>query len=61
MLCVLENDEIVNEGVSNGDYQFVSSTPETLLLSKRWRTVLTGDVFSSRLQCFIVDEAHTVV
>ncbi len=59
--CVLENDEIVNEGISNGDYQFVYFTPETLLLSKRWRAVLAGDVFSSRLQYFIVDEAHTVV
>ncbi len=51
----------MNEGISNGDYQFVYFTPETLLLSKRWRAVLAGDVFSSRLQYFIVDEAHTVV
>ncbi len=59
--CVLENDEIVNEGISNGNCQLVYFTPETLLLSKRRKAVLAGDVFSSRLQYFIVDEAHTVV
>lgn len=29
---VLENDEIVKEGIPNGSYQFVYFTPETLLL-----------------------------
>ncbi len=49
----------MSEGISNGDYQFVYFTPETLLLSKRWRAVLAGGAFSSRLQYVIVDEAHS--
>ena len=36
-------------------------TPEILISSKKWRGLLLGDLYSSRLQFFVIDEAHTVV
>ena len=51
-------DDLVKEGVCNGEYQFVYFTPEIL---KKWRGLLLGDLYSSRLQCFVIAEAHTVV
>ena len=43
-----------------GDYQLVFFTPEMLLNKKKWRKMLLGDVYASRLRAFAVDEAHTV-
>ena len=51
----------MKEGVCNGEYQFVYFTPEILISSKKWRGLLLGDLYSSRLQFFVIDEAHTVV
>ena len=50
----------VKEAVLMGEYQLVLFTPEMFLEQKRWRKMLLGDVYSSRLQAFVVDEAHTV-
>ena len=47
----------VKEAVLMGEYQF---TPEMLVEQKQWRKMLLGDVYSSRLRAFVVDEAHTV-
>ncbi len=46
--------------VVKGEYQLVLFAPEMLLDKKRWRTMLLGDVYSSRLRAFAVDVAHTV-
>ncbi len=50
----------MSDGVKNGDYQLVLFIPEMLLEKKRWRRMLQGDVYSSRLRALVVDEAHTV-
>ena len=50
----------VKEAVLMGEYQLVLFTPEMLVEQKRWRKMLLGDVYSSRLRAFVVDEAHTV-
>ena len=55
-----QEDECVKEHVMKGDYQLVMFTPEMLLNKKLWRRMLLGKVYSSRLQAFVVDEAHTV-
>ena len=42
-----------------GQFQIVFSSPEMLFLHKRWRDMLTSNVYFSQLQAFVVDEAHT--
>ena len=46
--------------VSQGNFQLVFFTPEMLIGSKRWRNMLTGNVYSERLKAFVIDEAHCV-
>ena len=41
-------------------YRLVLFTPEILVEQKQWRKVLLGDVHSSRLRAFGVDEANAV-
>ena len=43
--------------VSQGNFQLVFFTPEMLIGSKRWRNMLTGDLYS---EAFVIDEAHCV-
>ena len=42
-----------------GKFQIVFSSPEMLFMSQRWRTMLTSETYSSRIQALIIDEAHT--
>ena len=53
-------DKSVLDEVSHGNFQLVFFTPEILIGSKRWRNVLTGDLYSERLKAFVIDEAHCV-
>ena len=55
-----QDDESVIEGVMAGDYRLVFFTPEMLIGKTKWRKVLLGDAYSSRLRSFVVDEAHTI-
>ena len=48
------------EGVKKGDYRLVFFTPEMLLERRRWRNMLKGEVYTTRLRTIAVDEAHTV-
>ena len=56
--CDAEFDE---EAVVKGNYQVVYFTPEMLLGSRKWRTMLLGEVYTRHLQALIIDEAHTVI
>ena len=53
-------DKSVLDEVSQGNFQLVFFTPEMLIGSKRWRSMLTGDLYSERLKAFFIDEAHCV-
>ena len=46
--------------VKDGQYQLVLFSPEALLTVRRWRELLQGTNYSSRIVAFIVDEAHCV-
>ena len=46
--------------VKRGQYQLVLFSPEALLTIRRWREMLQGESYSSRIVAFIVDEAHCV-
>ena len=50
-----QNDDLVKEGVCNG---LCTSLQKYLFQVK---SLLLGDLYSSRLQFFVIDEAHTVV
>ena len=43
------------KGVKKGDYRLVFFTPEMLLERRRWRNMLKGEVYTTRLQ-IAVDE-----
>ena len=51
-------DKSVLDEVSQGNFQLVFFTLEMLIGSKRWRNMLTGDLYSERLKAFVIDEAH---
>eukprot|EP00731_Ephydatia_muelleri_P006402 Em0003g650a len=53
-------DKSVLDEVSQRNFQLVFFTPEMLIGSKRWRNMLTGDLYSERLKAFVIDEAHCV-
>ena len=46
--------------VKDGQYQLVLFSPEALLSVRRWRDLLQGESYSSRIVAFVVDEAHCV-
>ncbi len=54
-----ENIE-VKKGVREGNYDVVFFTPELLIGSKRWRSVLTSEMYTQRLKGLVIDEAHCV-
>lgn len=43
-----------------GKYQFVFSSPESILSVTKWRDLLTSPPYKN-LELFVVDEAHTVL
>ena len=50
----------VKEGNIKGEYEVVYFIPEMILVGKRRREILLGEVYSHPLKTFIIDEAHTV-
>ena len=59
--CCVTGGQLENaEAVVAGEYQLVLFTPEMMIEHKRWRKMLLGEVYTSRLRAFVVDEAHTV-
>lgn len=45
--------EAIKRGVHAGKFKLVFITPELLILGKRWREMLTGDVYAKRLKAFV--------
>lgn len=60
--CVSSNSSgAMMDDVKKGKYQLVYFTPEALLEHSRWRNLLRGENYSSRLRVVVIDEAHTVI
>ena len=53
-----QRDPVVKEGVIKGEYQIVYFTPELLLVNNKWRKMFVGDIYTSRMRTFVIDEAH---
>ena len=46
--------------VESGWYSVIYATPETLLKNKRWRRMLSSDLFQQKVCAIAVDEAHVI-
>ena len=46
--------------ILEGNYQFLFSSPESILSVTKWRGMLTSPAYRN-VQLFVVDEAHTVL
>ena len=55
-----QTDERVLLPVLNGEIQLVYISPESVLLNRRYRNMLSSQVYQEKLKAFIVDEAHCV-
>ena len=60
-LVFLGDDNGFDEDIARGSFTFVYGSPETLVGKPMWRSVLSSDVYVSRVVAVVVDEAHTVV
>ena len=54
-------DEDTLKGIENGDFSLVYSSPESMLSSEKWRSILSSEDFRNHCELVIVDEAHCVV
>ena len=55
-----ESKEDTKRGVEEGNFQIVFFTLETLINNRRWRNLLSKDLYADRLKGFVIDEAHCV-
>ena len=56
----ISDDEEMKKGVRAGRYDIVLFTPELLINSKRWRSVLTSETYIQHMKGLVIDEAHCV-
>jgi len=54
-----EDDDAIGK-VLNGDIQLVYISPESLLLNRRYRGMLTTAPYQEKLKALVVDEAYCV-
>jgi len=55
-----QDSESIKDGVERGEFQIVYGSPETFLANKRWRAMLSGNVYRKNLRLVCVDEAHCI-
>ena len=55
-----QTEENATTAVLNGDIQLVYISPESLLLNRKYRRMLTTTLYQENLRAFVVDEAHCV-
>ena len=53
--------EDVLEYIANGEYSLVYTSPEAMLESNRWRSILSSDHYRENCEVVVVDEAHCIV
>ena len=57
-------DDLKDEGtkkmVEQGECQIVYGSPEAFLSSKRWRAMLSSEIYKERLRLVAIDEAHCI-
>ena len=49
------------EEIRNGDYSLVYTSPESMLASDHWRSVLSSEEFRTNCEVIVIDEAYCIV
>ena len=61
MICEeTKHDEEMIGKVLKGLYPLFFFTPESLLTVKKWRRMLSNEVYSEKLKALVFDEAHCI-
>ena len=55
-----QKDEGAKKMVEQGECQIVYGSPEAFLSSKRWRAMLSSEIYKERLRLVAIDEAHCI-
>ena len=55
-----QKDEGARKMVEQGECQIVYGSPEAFLSSKRWRAMLSSEIYKERLRLVAIDEAHCI-
>ena len=55
-----ETSKKTKDDVISGVYQLLFFTPELPIAKQKWRELLRSEIYTSRIQAFIVDEAHCI-
>ena len=55
-----QTDEAATTNVLNGNVQLVYISPESLLLNRRYHSMLITPTYQQKLKALVVDEAHCV-
>ena len=55
-----QKDEGAKKMVEQGECQIVYGSPEAFLSSKRWRAMLSSEIYKERLHLVAIDEAHCI-
>ena len=55
-----QTDEAATMNVLNGNVQLVYISPESLLLNRRYLSMLITPTYQQKLKALVVDEAHCV-
>ena len=58
--CLRETDNEMERGMTEGRYQLVYFSPESVLASQKWKEISTEEPYASSLVAFVVDEVHCV-
>ena len=62
-VAISSEDDITKDTISSvkeGLFNFVYASPESMLSVKKWRDILTSDIFKEYCICVVFDEAHCI-
>ena len=60
LTALVTGNLMMKKGIRAGRYEIVFFTPELLISSKRWRSVLTSETYIQHMKGLVIDEAHCV-
>ena len=58
--CAGEDDSEKRDAVLKGRYQLIFFTPESLILNRTWRKMLSTELYQQNRRGIVVDEAHCI-
>ena len=55
-ICGSNENEFDKDDLVNGNYQIIFFTPESLILNRPWRRMLSSQIYEEKLRALVVDE-----